>query len=148
MTKTTTNKYAGTCQDCGGIVPAGNGILSCEWNNYKDDTEWVVRHADKSTCAAIKQQDANDASKVTAIKTGINWIKANGTKSDKVQDGEQVIYDGRKGYNSVGWLLTRTGNTLYLTSRNNLDGWDTSETYTLETTSAKIEDLLWTMQLA
>jgi hypothetical protein len=145
--KMKTNKYAGTCNDCGGVVPAGKGILTSEWNNYKDDTEWVLRHADKSICSAIKADAAQEASKNNAIKTGIAWIKNNAEKSNTIQDGEQVVYDGRTGYNNVGWLLTRTGDTLYLTSRSNLDGHDMSVTYILNVSSGKIDDLLWTMQL-
>jgi len=142
-----TNKYAATCEDCGEHVPAGKGVLSSEWNNHKDDTEWVVRHADKSICAAVTSAQVREHSKHTAITTGINYIKSHGTLSANIMDGETVIYDGRKGYNQVGWLLTRTSNTMYLTSRNNLDGMDMSETYIYETTQSGLDDLLWTMEL-
>lgn len=143
-----TNKFAGTCKDCGEMVMAGKGILSSEWSNYKDDSEWVVRHADKSICAAVKTEQVKDQSKSNAIGTGINYIRSHGMLSKNVVDGDQVIHDGRKGYNQVGWLLTRTGNTLYLTSRNNLDGMDMSETYVYNSDNgSNVDDLLWTMEL-
>lgn len=143
-----TNKYAGECKECGGHVAAGKGILTSEWSNYKDDMEWVVRHADKSVCAAVKAKEEKDTTAANAITTGVNWIKANATSHVKdVQNGETVIYDGRRGYNGVGWLLTRTGNTLYLSSENGSDGVRWDETYIYEGTQAKIEDLLWTMML-
>lgn len=143
----TTNKFAGTCKDCGEYVAVGKGEISKEFDNYKDEVVWVVRHSDKSVCSSVKAEEAKAASKSSAISMGINWIKNNGVKSEKIQDGAQVVYDGRKGYNSVGWLLTRTENTLYLTSRNNLDGHDCSETYVYAGASSKIEDLFWNMQL-
>jgi len=142
----TTNKFTGKCQDCGEIVMVGKGILSQEWDNHKDDTAWVVRHADKSICAAVKSEQVKATSKINAISTGIAYIRSHGTRSSNIADGETVIYDGRKGYNQVGYLITRTGNTLYMTSRNNLDGMDMSETYIIDGQS-KIEDLLWTMEL-
>lgn len=142
-----TNKYAGTCKDCGGHVAVGKGEISKEFDNYKDEVVWVVRHSDKSICSTIKAEEVKAEAKSAAINMGINWIKNNGTKSEKVQDGEAVVYDGRRGYNQVGWLITRTGNTIYLTSRNNLDGQDFSETYVYSGTQGKIEDLLWNMQL-
>ena len=143
----TTNKYAQECKNCGEIVLPGKGVLTQEWDNQADDTAWVVRHADKSICQRVKAASAAEASKSNAISNGIEWIKKNGTKSETIQDGKDVIYDGRRGYNSVGWLLTRTANTLYLTSRNSLDGFDMSETYVFSSTDSKIEDLLWTMNL-
>ncbi len=142
-----TNKYAQECKDCGEIVLPGKGILTQEWDNQADDTAWVVRHSDKSICQRVQAAEAAEASKYAAINNGINWIKANGVKSDTIQDGNQIVYDGRHGYNSVGWLLTRTNNTLYLTSRNGSDGVRWDETYTYEASSSKIEDLLWTMNL-
>ena len=129
------------------MVLPGKGNLTQEWDNQADDVAWVVRHADKSICQHVKADQAQEAAKDAAINSGIDWIKNNGRKSENVQDGQQVIYDGRYGYNQVGWLLTRTGNTLYLTSRNNSDGWDMSVTYTFSGSSEKIEDLLWTMNL-
>lgn len=142
-----TNKFAGTCKECGEYVAIGKGEISKEFDNYKDEVVWVVRHADKSICATVKTEQVKEQSKSNAINAGINRIKAHGTRLSNVMDGEQVIHDGRNGYNQVGWLLTRTGNTLYLTSRNNLDGMDMSETYIYDGTQSKIEDLLWTMEL-
>lgn len=142
-----TNKYTSNCKKCGGLVLAGKGILSSEWNNQKDDSEWVVRHADNSICAAVEIEKAKEESKINAISKGINYMQSHGTHSSGVMDGELVIHDSRKGYNQVGWLLTRTNNTMYLTSRNNLDGVDMSETYIYTGTQSKIEDLLWTMEL-
>lgn len=143
----TTNKFAGNCKDCGEHVPAGKGTIAKEFDNYQDEVVWVVRHADKSICANVKAEQAKEQSRSNNISNGIAYIKRNGARSNKIMDGEQVIYDGRKGYNFVGWLLTRTDNTLYLTSRSNLDGTDMSETYILNATQSKIEDLLWTMEL-
>lgn len=142
-----TNKIAQKCADCGEIVMIGKGTLTREFDNYRDEVVWVVRHTDKSVCQTIKAEQSREQSKSNAITNGISYIQRNGEKSAEITDGKQVIYDGRKGYNQVGWLLTRTDNTLYLTSRNNLDGYDTSETYILNATASKIEDLLWTMEL-
>jgi hypothetical protein len=143
----TTNKRPGTCEECGGLVMTGNGILTQEWSNQDDDMGWVVRHADKSICSVVKSNQIKEQSMKNAISQGINYIKSHGTRLSNVMDGDQVIHDGRKGYNQVGYLLTRTGNTLYLTSRNNLDGYDMSETYSYDGNQTKIEDLLWTMEL-
>lgn len=126
-----TNKRAQKCEDCGEIVLPGRGILTCEWSNYADDTVWVVRHADKSICKAVEADLQNDQDVRDTISAIINYIKEYGKKSPAT-DGTETVYDGRKGYNSVGWLITRDAdNTIYLTSRNNLDGWDMSETYIL-----------------
>jgi hypothetical protein len=142
------NKFVGECKDCGEIVPVGKGILTSEWSNQDDDTVLVVRHADKSICEAVKKAEAKEASKAVAISNGINWIKKNATShTDDVQKGATTIYDGRKGYNSVGWLLTRTDNTLYLSSENGSDGVRWDETYILNTTASRIDDLLWAMEL-
>ena len=144
----TTNKFAGTCKDCGEYVAVGKGEISKEFDNYQDEVVWVVRHTDKSICAAVKTEQVKEQSKSNAVSTGINYIKSHGMRSKNVVDGDQVIHDGRKGYNQVGWLLTRTGNTLYLTSRNNLDGMDMSETYIYNSNNgSNVEDLLWTMEL-
>lgn len=63
--------------------------------------------------------------------TIIAYIKEYGDKVE-VQDGQEVIFDGRKGYNQVGWLITKdVDNTIYMTSRGSSDGWDMSETYKL-----------------
>lgn len=137
-----TNKYSGVCKNCGGHVPAGKGILSHEWSNQDDDIVWVVRHADQSVCAAITAQIEQDAAEQRAALFIVHTVKDLGIKSDTVQDGEQMVIDLRTGYNSVGWLLTRTDNTLYLTSRNNLDGYDMSVTYTFTTPEWHINNLL------
>ena len=142
-----TNKYTQECKDCGEIVLPGKGILSHEWDNQADDMAWVVRHSDKSICQRVQATEASAASKSAAINNGINWLRSNGVKSDEIKDGNQVVYDGRHGYNGVGWLLTRTDNTLYLTSRNGSDGVRFDETYTYTGSGSKIEDLLWTMNL-
>lgn len=143
-----TNKFAGKCEECGEYVAIGKGEISKEFNNYKDEVVWVVRHSDKSVCSKVKAEEAKEASKSAAISAGINWIKKNATShTDDVQNGKTTIYDGRKGYNGVGWLLTRTGNTLYLSSENGSDGVRWDETYILNVTQSKIEDLLWTMEL-
>lgn len=144
----TTNKFAGTCKECGEYVAIGKGEISKEFDNYKDEVVWVVRHSDKSVCSAVKAEEVKAESKTAAINTGINWIKKNATThTDDVQNGATTIYDGRKGYNGVGWLLTRTDNTLYLSSENGSDGVQWDETYILNATASKIEDLLWNMQL-
>jgi len=147
MTKQTINKYAGECRVCGGHVPAGKGIAKLEWSNQDDDTRWFVYHSDPNTCKAVKEQSALDASKSANIQSGIQIIKRDGKRSGVISDGEVIVYDGRKGYNQVGWLLTRTDNTLYLTSRSNLDGHDMSETYIYSGSTSKIDDLLWVMEI-
>ena len=143
----TTNKRAQKCEDCGALVMPGKGILTNEWSNYADDTVWVVRHSDKSICQTAKVEQAQEQANNEMISNGINYIKSHGTRSDIVTDGSQVVYDGRRGYNQVGWLLTRTDGTLYLTSRNNLDGWNMSETYVYSGSKMRVDDLLWTMNL-
>lgn len=126
-----TNKYAQECKDCGEMVRPGKGILTNEWSNQDDDTVWVVRHSDKSICQAVHADRENDAKCADIIGAIINYIKAYGKRSE-IKDGSDVVYDGRKGYNFVGWLITRdSDNTIYLTSRNNLDGFDGSEAYIL-----------------
>ena len=130
MTKQITNKYAGECAICGGHVGAGNGIAYQAWSNEDDDMRWVVKHADAKTCAAVTTEIERESAIHNAALFIISCVKDLGKRSNKIHDGEQTLIDLRKGYNAVGWLLTRTGNTLYLTSRNNLDGYDTSETYT------------------
>ena len=142
-----TNKYTANCKECGEIILPGKGILSSEWYNQADDSAWVVRHADKSICQRVKSAAAAEQSASAAIERGIAWIKAHGVKS-AAQDGAQVIWDGRRGYNQTGWLLSRTGNTLYITSRANLDGHDMGETYAYTASADNIDDRLWAMELA
>lgn len=142
-----TNKFAGTCKECGEMVMPGKGDLTKEFDNYEDEVVWIVRHTKKSICESVKASSARECSKNNAIGAGLHCIQTHGTRSTKIVDGDTVVYDGRVGYNSVGWLLTRTENTLYLTSRSNLDGHDMSETYIYTGTQSKIEDLLWTMEL-
>lgn len=126
-----TNKFAQECKDCGGMVPAGKGVLTKEWSNQDDDNVWVVRHADKSICQAVVQADVEDQKRAQTVNAIVAYIKEYGDKAS-VQDGGEVVWDGRHGYNQIGWLLTRDDdNTLYLTSRANLDGHDMSETYRL-----------------
>lgn len=144
---TTTNKYAQQCKDCGEMVLPRQGVLTNEWSNQDDEMVWVVRHSDKSICKHVEAEQAQSNANTQALERGINYIKTHGLKTD-IMDGNVIVYDGRHGYNQVGWLLTRTGDTLYLTSRSNLDGMDMSETYTYDRSSGmSVDDLIWTMQL-
>lgn len=128
-----TNKYPQECKNCGAIVMPGNGNLNQEWSNYDDEMVWVVRHSDKSICELVASEKATEANRAATVTAIINYIKEYGNRAE-VADGNEVIYDGRKGYNQVGWLITETDGTLYMTSRSNLDGIDMSESYVMPET--------------
>lgn len=51
-TKSRTNRYAATCEDCGQNVPAGTGQL------VKAADGWIVRCADTATCASAQNSPA------------------------------------------------------------------------------------------
>lgn len=126
-----TNKFAQACKDCGEMVMPGAGTLTKEWSNQDDDMVWVVRHSDKSVCNHALQAESETAARKETVAVIIAYIKEYGDKVE-AQDGPEVIFDGRKGYNQVGWLITKdANNTIYMTSRGSSDGWDTSETYKL-----------------
>ncbi len=109
----------------------GAGTLTKEWSNQDDDMVWIVRHSDKSICSHVAQAESKAAARKETVAAIIAYIKEYGDKVE-VQDGQEVIFDGRKGYNQVGWLITKdVDNTIYMTSRGSSDGWDMSETYKL-----------------
>lgn len=127
----TTNRYAQECKNCGEVVLPGKGILTQEWDNQADDMVWVVRHADNNVCQTIARINAEDAQRREIVQAIIAYIKEYGELVETT-DGPEIIYDGRRGYNQVGWLITRdTTNTIYMTSRCSSDGWSMSETYML-----------------
>lgn len=128
-----TNKYAGICTECGETVLPGQGKLYKAWDNHKDDVAWKVKHSDATVCSAVKSAEKDAAACSDAFNAIAAYIKEFGDKQDVAVCGNKIIIDKRHGYNQVGWVVTvDEKNTIYLTSENNLDGWDMSETYSLE----------------
>lgn len=128
----TTNKYPGVCEICGEGVPASKGTIRKVWDNYEDDYVWRVRHSDSGICQAVKSDREIKAKCESAYDAIVAYIRNFADKVDAAIYGEEVIIDRRKGYNQVGWIVTANNdNTIYLTSRNSLDGMDVSETYIL-----------------
>lgn len=147
MTTNKTNKFAGTCDKCGENVEVGQGYIGQSWVDDDEKMVWIVWHIDERICQKVKGNEVHQADVAEARRVQINAIKRDGKKLAEVTDGNEVILDMRTGYNQHGWLISRTDNTLYLTSRANLDGHDMSETYKLETTAQRIENIRWMLQI-
>lgn len=126
------NKYPGKCTTCGEMVPAGMGELYQGWDNQADERVWMVKHIDAGICQAVEADIANDEQCTRTFAMIRGYIARFGERRQGAQRSATVIYDGRHGYNQVGWLITAdAAGNLYMTSEGNLDGQDVSETYIL-----------------
>lgn len=127
-----TNKYPGKCTTCGEMVPPGKGELYQAFDGEADDMAWMVRHIDTGVCQSVAADIATSEQCTQTFATIRGYIARFGERRQAAERGETVVYDGRHGYNHVGWLITTdAAGALYMTSEGSLDGQDVSETYIL-----------------
>lgn len=55
------NSRPGYCRRCGGLVPAGQGWLSLEYDDDNDRDKWTVEHKDRKVCDSVLEVQRMEA---------------------------------------------------------------------------------------
>lgn len=125
------NKRAGYCEECGGLVKAGEGRVERKFDGHRDDFIWVVYHGDTSVCEGEIAAKKSKAECKKGIKSIINYIKEFGQEEQTAHYGNHIIIDERRGVNKTGDVVTVDDNgTLRVTSQAFIDQ-EMSYTFTL-----------------